>query len=148
MEKAQSQYNPDNQYDGFSPTSAALYAGRARRNRALSRLTLGVAVFALLLVTGAFLTVPGHSLLPCHKWMGRRSDGGSAVVVGQDDKSTGTEEGLENHPEDRATNRKVPLEAHIMSKCPDAQACLQQLVVPAMEQISDKVDFGLSFIAK
>jgi hypothetical protein len=43
---------------------------------------------------------------------------------------------------------KIPLEAHIMSKCPDAQACLQKLVLPAMEQISDKVDFRLSFIAR
>lgn len=43
---------------------------------------------------------------------------------------------------------KVPLEAHIMSKCPDAQACLQKLVLPAMEKISDKVDFKLSFIAR
>ena len=43
---------------------------------------------------------------------------------------------------------KIPLEAHIMSKCPDAQACLQKLVLPAMEQISDKVDFKLSFIAR
>lgn len=43
---------------------------------------------------------------------------------------------------------KVPLEAHIMSKCPDARDCLQQLVVPAMEKISDKVDFQLSFIAR
>ncbi|KAF7175566.1 hypothetical protein CNMCM7691_009131 [Aspergillus felis] len=34
-----------------------------------------------------------------------------------------------------------------MSKCPDARACLQKLVVPTMERISDKVDFGLSFIA-
>ncbi|KAJ5800172.1 uncharacterized protein N7518_002240 [Penicillium psychrosexuale] len=42
---------------------------------------------------------------------------------------------------------KIPLEAHIMSKCPDAQACLQKLVLPAMEKISDKVDFKLSFIA-
>ncbi|KAA8648272.1 hypothetical protein EYZ11_007767 [Aspergillus tanneri] len=42
---------------------------------------------------------------------------------------------------------RVPLEAHIMSKCPDAQYCLKHLVVPAMEQISDKVDFDLSFIA-
>ncbi|KAJ5279176.1 hypothetical protein N7478_004548 [Penicillium angulare] len=42
---------------------------------------------------------------------------------------------------------KVPLEAHIMSKCPDAQACLHKLVLPAMEKISDKVDFQLSFIA-
>lgn len=43
---------------------------------------------------------------------------------------------------------KVPLEAHIMSKCPDARTCIQQLVVPSMERISDKVDFQLSFIGK
>jgi hypothetical protein len=46
------------------------------------------------------------------------------------------------------STRKVPLEAHIMSKCPDAKACLQELVVPAMEKISDKVDFNLSFIGR
>ncbi len=43
---------------------------------------------------------------------------------------------------------KVALEAHIMSKCPDAKDCLQKLVVPAMEQISDKVDFQLSYIGR
>lgn len=43
---------------------------------------------------------------------------------------------------------RIPLEAHIMSKCPDAQGCLQKLILPAMEQISDKVDFRLSFIAR
>ena len=42
----------------------------------------------------------------------------------------------------------VPLEAHIMSKCPDAKTCLQDLVVPAMEQIAKKVDFQLSYIGK
>ncbi|MCJ1378543.1 hypothetical protein MMC17_001642 [Xylographa soralifera] len=41
---------------------------------------------------------------------------------------------------------RVPLEAHIMSKCPDARDCLRDLVVPAMEKIVDKVDFRLSFI--
>lgn len=40
----------------------------------------------------------------------------------------------------------VPLEAHIMSKCPDARDCLRDMIVPAMERISDKVDFRLSFI--
>lgn len=40
----------------------------------------------------------------------------------------------------------VPLEAHVMSKCPDARDCLRDLVVPAMEKISDKVHFRLSFI--
>lgn len=43
---------------------------------------------------------------------------------------------------------KIPFEAHIMSKCPDAKDCLQKLVLPAMEKISDKVDFKLSFIAR
>lgn len=45
-------------------------------------------------------------------------------------------------------NKKVPLEAHVMSKCPDARDCLRQLVVPAMEQVSDLVDFDLNFIAR
>lgn len=46
------------------------------------------------------------------------------------------------------SSNRVPLEAHIMSKCPDARDCLQQLIVPAMEHINDKVDFLLSFIAR
>ncbi|KAF2734990.1 hypothetical protein EJ04DRAFT_512139 [Polyplosphaeria fusca] len=43
---------------------------------------------------------------------------------------------------------KVPLEVHIMSKCPDARDCLTNFVVPAMANVSDKVDFRLSFIGK
>ncbi|OJD21711.1 hypothetical protein ACJ73_06949 [Blastomyces percursus] len=43
---------------------------------------------------------------------------------------------------------RVPLEAHIMSKCPDAQYCLEKLIVPAMTQVHDKVDFRLSFIGR
>ena len=43
---------------------------------------------------------------------------------------------------------KVPLEAHIMSKCPDARDCLRDFVVPAMEKIVDMVDFRLSFIGR
>ncbi len=41
---------------------------------------------------------------------------------------------------------RVPLEAHIMSKCPDSKDCLEYLVVPAMEKVYDKVDFKLSYI--
>lgn len=41
---------------------------------------------------------------------------------------------------------KVPLEAHIMSKCPDAKDCLHDMILPAMQNISDKVDFRLSYI--
>ncbi|KAK3070972.1 hypothetical protein LTR53_009509 [Teratosphaeriaceae sp. CCFEE 6253] len=41
---------------------------------------------------------------------------------------------------------RVPLEAHIMSKCPDARDCLHDLILPAMMNVSRKVDFKLSFI--
>ena len=44
------------------------------------------------------------------------------------------------------TNALVPLEAHIMSKCPDAKDCLQQMVLPVMQRVVDKVEFKLSYI--
>ena len=47
-----------------------------------------------------------------------------------------------------SSQQKVALEAHVMSKCPDARDCLQQLVLPVMEQTSDLIDFDLSFIAR
>ncbi|KAK2039612.1 hypothetical protein LZ31DRAFT_476269 [Colletotrichum somersetense] len=40
----------------------------------------------------------------------------------------------------------VPLEAHIMSKCPDARDCLRDLVLPTMMKTQDKVNFTLSYI--
>ena len=43
---------------------------------------------------------------------------------------------------------KVPLDVHIMSKCPDARDCLKKLVLPAMANVSDKVDFRLSMIGR
>ena len=43
---------------------------------------------------------------------------------------------------------KVPLEVHIMSKCPDARDCLKKLVLPTMSNVSEKVDFRLSFIGR
>jgi len=41
---------------------------------------------------------------------------------------------------------KIPLEAHIMSKCPDSRDCLRDLVLPAMQNVSGEVDFKLSYI--
>jgi hypothetical protein len=46
------------------------------------------------------------------------------------------------------SKNKIPLEAHIMSKCPDARDCLHDLILPAMQQVEDKVDFTLSFIGQ
>ena len=70
--------------------------------------------------------------------------GGTSVLptsaVFGDDEQDGTSTITESN--------RVPLEAHIMSKCPDARDCLQRLIVPAMEKISDKVNFRLSFIGR
>ncbi|KAF2473988.1 uncharacterized protein BDR25DRAFT_257074 [Lindgomyces ingoldianus] len=52
------------------------------------------------------------------------------------------------HHHNHEATAKVPMEVHIMSKCPDARDCLQKLVLPAMQNVSDKVDFRLSFIGK
>ena len=46
------------------------------------------------------------------------------------------------------TDTKVPVDVHIMSKCPDARDCLKKLVLPAMANVSDKVDFRLSMIGR
>ncbi|KAL1597785.1 hypothetical protein SLS60_008272 [Paraconiothyrium brasiliense] len=35
-----------------------------------------------------------------------------------------------------------------MSKCPDARDCIEELIVPTMANVSDKVDFKLSYIGK
>jgi hypothetical protein len=42
----------------------------------------------------------------------------------------------------------VPLEAHIMSKCPDARDCLSQLLVPVMESLQTHINFTLSYIGQ
>ncbi|KAF6828395.1 hypothetical protein CPLU01_08564 [Colletotrichum plurivorum] len=45
-----------------------------------------------------------------------------------------------------AQGKLVPLEAHIMSKCPDARDCLRDLVLPTMMKTYQKVNFTLSYI--
>jgi hypothetical protein len=45
-------------------------------------------------------------------------------------------------------HHRIPLTAHIMSKCPDAKDCLQDLIIPTMQQVGSKVDFQLEFIGK
>lgn len=87
------------------------------------------------------------------------SSGCHAPNTSTDDYSTGSTEqtlalnkerlqGLNFNSLHLTEPHRIPLEAHIMSKCPDAQECLQDLILPTMEQVSDKVDFQLSFIAE
>ncbi|KAK7218739.1 hypothetical protein V2G26_006742 [Clonostachys chloroleuca] len=51
-------------------------------------------------------------------------------------------------PESSPVDQKalVPLEAHIISKCPDTRDALRELILPAMMRVHDKVDFRLSYI--
>ncbi|KAI1823617.1 hypothetical protein F4861DRAFT_539830 [Xylaria intraflava] len=40
----------------------------------------------------------------------------------------------------------VPLEAHVISKCPDTRDCLKELLLPAIIQVHNKVNFTLTYI--
>ncbi|KAI8679832.1 hypothetical protein NCS57_00262100 [Fusarium keratoplasticum] len=46
------------------------------------------------------------------------------------------------------TDRLVPLEAHIISKCPDTKDALRLLILPVMQRVHDKVNFTLSYIGR
>ena len=51
--------------------------------------------------------------------------------------------------EDGGKRQKVQLEIHIMSKCPDARDCMEDLVLPALGKLGpEMVDFRMSFIGK
>jgi hypothetical protein len=117
---------------------------RARRGRKVTRLAIGLGFISLLMLSSLFILFPGHHFSSCHRLRTKFQTGFSP--------SKGDETPLPGRSQaehaDISSSKKVPLEAHIMSKCPDAQDCIQKLVVPAMEQISDKVDFELSFIAR
>jgi hypothetical protein len=52
------------------------------------------------------------------------------------------------HSDAQVTDKIVPLEAHIMSKCPDAKDALELLVLPVMQRVHDKVNFTLSYIGR
>ncbi|KAF7545115.1 hypothetical protein G7Z17_g9417 [Cylindrodendrum hubeiense] len=49
-------------------------------------------------------------------------------------------------PLDEAIADLVPLEAHIISKCPDTRDALRQLILPVMQRVHDRVNFTLSYI--
>ncbi|KAE8447682.1 hypothetical protein EG329_010488 [Mollisiaceae sp. DMI_Dod_QoI] len=92
-----------------------------RRNRPLA-IAFGAVALCYLLWTTVFRSYTFH--LPCHH---------------QDAKLNTPAEVLDD-------KHLVPLEAHIMSKCPDAKDCLKMMVLPTMQRVLDKVNFTLSFI--
>ncbi|RHZ47167.1 GILT family protein [Aspergillus thermomutatus] len=149
MEKLQYQNQSEGLHDLDAIESAEAGSRHSRRDRPASQvlrrtlmvISLGFVLFSVL--TWFPVSISKFLLHSCHrssKWL---DDGFSASPFTRADVMSL----MEHNPEASAVDNKVPLEVHIMSKCPDARDCLQKLVVPAMEQTSDKVDFGLSFIA-
>ncbi|KAL6860173.1 hypothetical protein ACO1O0_004199 [Amphichorda felina] len=55
---------------------------------------------------------------------------------------------VDDYPLPGSAAALVPLEAHIMSKCPDARDAMRELILPVMQRVSDKVDFRLTYIGK
>lgn len=150
MEKTQVQNDGEGLHDLHAIESAEAGSSRSRcdgrASRLLRRILMVISLgFVLYSVLSWFPTpISKFFLHSCHPSSERLDDGFSASPF-----TTGDVVPLMDHtPQASAVDNKVPLEAHIMSKCPDARDCLQKLVVPAMEQISDKVDFELSFIAR
>ncbi|KAJ9193428.1 hypothetical protein DTO166G4_8698 [Paecilomyces variotii] len=116
---------------------------RTRRDRTISRIfrrVLTAVCFGLVI----YIFLSRFSTSRTHTHASSHNEELQAVSGKRPNGDHDTEEAF---PLSSASSKRVPLEAHIMSKCPDAQDCLQQLVVPAMERINDKVDFILSFIA-
>ncbi|EAW14429.1 GILT family protein [Aspergillus clavatus NRRL 1] len=140
-------YDDEHRHDVDALESAELNPSPFRRDRLAVRvlhrfiiaITVGFICFTAL--SWLPLSIPNFRL-PCHRISKESVDDGLRFpsFMGDDAVPLRTFKAP-------AGSKRIPLEAHIMSRCPDARDCLRQLVVPAMEQISDKVDFELSFIA-
>jgi hypothetical protein len=67
----------------------------------------------------------------------------SVAIIAQDAFS-------DDDSREHAGEGKVRLEAHIMSKCPDARDCLRDLILPVMQrpEVQGRVDVRLSYIGR
>ena len=130
----------------YHPTSIAimnmdekrrLQPGHAASRRGLPRRRS--VILSILALVVLYLTVPLHTLLPIWLQSEQTAQNSESNRYTQ---ATRPDSGLSFS----ITGSEVGLEAFVMSKCPDARDCLRDLVVPAMEQISDLVNFKLSII--
>lgn len=133
-------------HEGSRETEWATSSLRRGPDRAtyLRRIVIAVCFFI-----GYYILIkptPTECTSPACTQRSGKTDGLLDQTSGQDTKPTELHQRPPSEVEPAKAN--IPLEVHIMSKCPDAQECLHDLVLPAMEKISDKVDFKLSFIAR
>ena len=116
-----------------------LQPGQAAPRRGLPRRRS--IVLSILVLVVLYLTIPLHTLLPT--WLQSKQNAQESES-NRYTQPTPPSSGLSSS----ITSTNVDLEAFVMSKCPDARDCLRDLVVPAMEQISDLVNFKLSIIGR
>ncbi|CZS88744.1 uncharacterized protein RCO7_04486 [Rhynchosporium graminicola] len=103
----------------------------ARRNRPFVAAFAAVGLCYLLWKT---VSDPQVFRFPCHGQTGPQVSMVDSVAA------------ISDNAKDLGEKKRVPLEAHIMSKCPDARDCLRDMVLPTMQQVIDKVNFTLSYI--
>ncbi|KFY28876.1 hypothetical protein V491_00255 [Pseudogymnoascus sp. VKM F-3775] len=111
---------------GIQSQIQARGTGSSRNRPFAVALTVAVVLYFAFTMTTRLFDFRGFTSTACHH---QRSNDASPAVV------------------EKAGNL-VPLEAHVMSKCPDTRACLRELVIPAMERVSSKVDFTLTFLGR
>ncbi|KFY32232.1 hypothetical protein V493_00402 [Pseudogymnoascus sp. VKM F-4281 (FW-2241)] len=111
---------------GIQSQILARGAGSARNRPFVVAVTVAVALYFAFTVTTSVFDFRGFTTTACHHQ--NSNDAPRAVI--------------------ETPGKLVPLEAHVMSKCPDTKACLRELVIPAMERVSSKVDFTLTFLGR
>ncbi|KAI1264181.1 hypothetical protein F5Y18DRAFT_86703 [Xylariaceae sp. FL1019] len=107
--------------------------------------------FVVLLLVASFYALYSSGLLSAYSTTLPTSypSADSASASGPDalePNVPGRSESVDLDVEPTEARQRVPLEAHIMSKCPDAKDCLKEMILPAMIRVVDKVNFTLSYI--
>jgi hypothetical protein len=116
----------------FTPSPSPTMARRTSSQRLLRIVFLAVA--ATLLVKGLFLTYSRCMLNMRSHTQSSQIHPAHEPLFWPDELASST------------SHSPVQLEAHIMSKCPDAKDCLEQLILPTMQQVHSHVNFTLSFL--
>jgi hypothetical protein len=112
--------------------------------RRLTRPLLTIAFFAFAIYTLNQL-LPLSSLVPSDNGSGARGATGSVVNGGRIKPGS---DGPIRALEDEGFLGLVPLDAHLMSKCPDARDCLRDLILPVMQRVGSKVSYTSYFVGR
>ncbi|KAK8052041.1 hypothetical protein PG993_003426 [Apiospora rasikravindrae] len=110
---------------------------RPTRSRSARRTRPWILIPVALIVLYTVYAIQSTAVIPSADWT-------SSPTTADPKKSTA----VAATPKVHKAGALVPLEAHIMSKCPDAKDCLKEMILPAMMRVYEKVNFTLSYIGK